>query len=286
MRTPELIKQNNRLDQTLGEIGVRITNKIFNGVDYVGQEYIRIINERLGKGDSVLLVSDHPGFWQTIYTAGLVPQYLSNRGETGVLLKDAFVSGKMGLIGRMAIDILRRHAVEPLDVKTPKYEHNDKERTDYNLRSVWRCREILGEPRGLMMTFASGTRSRNMREAEDGLGYFSSRADLVIPLTTITSFGVRPKIVVHEPIPGKPGVEWCKGKFGIKASGLVFSDLVMNMIAVEQPKIRKRGFYREQAEYLERYMRNPTGIIPQTENLRVRRMIETYIAWRNGEFGK
>lgn len=286
MPTSEFAKRGNQLlDRCLGEAGVFLTDMIFRRVVYMGQENIKRTNERLAEGNSVMLVSDHPGTMETIYTAGLIPRYFNSRKESGMLVKDAFVTDGMGFVGRVAIDILDRRMVEPLGVKTPKYEPDKKTRTGYNFRSVKRCLEILDKPGGLLLIFASGTRSSIMFEAEKGLGRFSAKADWVVPITTITGSKGRPRIVVHEPLSGIMGVEWCTQQFGDKKVGRqVFSDLVMSIVAIGQPDKEKRGVYKEQANQLEIYKKNPTERISQFADPRLRRTVEAYIAWKSGRF--
>lgn len=263
-----------KFDRFLGRAGVSLSELVLKHVAYQGAENIQSINERLGQGGSVLLVSDHPGTLETIYTAGLMP-LLTNRKTSGIILKDAFINGEMGLVGRMAVDVIREHGVEPIAVKTPKYEKDRGTRNDYNTVPVKRCLEILREEGGLLLTFASGTRSKEMREAEPGLNLFSSSADLVVPLTTITQEKQKPTILVHEPIPGKTGVAWCANSFGRTEGRQVFTDLVMTVIAAGQPDEQKRGFYQDFLCHLD-------GM--QTENPRILKMSEAYAAWKSGSF--
>src|SRR3989338_8743762 len=117
----------------------------------------------------------------------------------------------MGLVGSIAVNILREHGVEPIPVKTPKYEIDVVARQNYNTIPVKHCIEILLSRRGLLLTFASGTRSKTMLEAEPGLNLFSHSADLVVPLTTVTKKGQRPTIIVQD---RKSGVEGKRGELG------------------------------------------------------------------------
>jgi len=262
--------------------GLPLSERLLERVLYQGAENIKAINERLGQGGSVLLVSDHPGTLETIYTAGLVPQ-LTNRKRTGVIVKEAFVNGEMGIIGKTAINILEKHNAEPIAVKTPKYEDNEDVRHDFNMLPVRKCIEILKTDGGLLLTFASGTRSKTMIEAEEGLNFFSPFASMVVPLTTVTEKGRRPTIMVHEPIPGKTGVKWCIGQFGKELGRQVFNDLIMTIIATGQPNEKIRGFYQEFCRQLEDSQING-GLQNESENPRIQKVIMAYKAWRNGEF--
>lgn len=104
--------------------------------------------------------------------------------------------------------------------------------------------------------------------------------------TTVIENGAKPKMVIHEPIPGKTGIRRCIKEFEKEASGQTYSDLVMSIIATGQPDIVKRGFYREQAGQLESYMRDPTELIPRFEDERTQKMMTAYIIWRAGGFEK
>lgn len=291
MRTPEIAKIYNRVvDWALGVAGVAITNRRLRKVVYSGQENILKINKDLGNGDSVLLVADHfgddeTGNDETLFSAGFVPR-LSNRKTSGIFIRKEIVSGEMGLRGRIIVAILARHKVEPLVVKTPKYEPDDNTRAEYNPPSTRRSTKILGKPGGLVLIYASGTRNPTMLEAENGSTFLPAFADWVVPMTTVVETGAKPKIVIHEPIPGKTGIRRCIKEFKREASGQVYSDLVMSIIAVGQPDIIKRGFYTEQAGQLESYMRDPTGLTPRFEDERTQKMMTAYIIWRAGGFEK
>lgn len=285
----EIAKIYNRaVDWGRGVVGVAITNRRLRQVVYSGQENILKINKDLGNGGSVLLVADHFGNDETrnnetLFSAGFMLR-LRNRKISAIFMRE-FQPNEMRR-GRILLATLARHKVEPLMVKTPKYEPDDNTRAEYNPPSTRRSTKILGKPGGLVLIYASGTRNPTMLEAENGSTFLPAFADWVVPMTTVIENGAKPKMVIHEPIPGKTGIRRCIKEFEKEASGQTYSDLVMSIIATGQPDIIKRGFYREQAGQLERYMRDPTELIPRFEDERTQRMMRAYIIWRAGGFEK
>jgi hypothetical protein len=294
MRTPEIDKHSNQVtnrgwDWILGVAGVTIVNCRSKKVVYEGSENILKINESLVKGDSVLLVADHSGNdetgnKETLISAGFVPRYLNNRQISGIIIREGTASREMGLEKRILFDTFVRLNVELLVVKTPKYEHDDNIRAGFNYPPTKRATKILGKPGGLVLIYSSGTRSPTMLPAEDGVPFLSAFADWVVPMTTVVETGAKPRVIIHEPMPGKDGVRRCMQEFGREAGKQTYSDLIMAIIAAGQPIIVKRGFYEGMAEQLERYMRNPTEFTPRFEDEREQKMMTAYILWRAGGF--
>lgn len=252
-------------------IGNRITH-----VTYEGEGNITGVNEALSRGESALLVADHPGTLETIDSTGVITK-LTSRQSAGVLVKVEHTSGKIGF-SSIVLEALAQHNITPIPIKTPKYHKQDTDATNFNARSTILCRRMLRGQASALLTYASGTRSRKMLEAEPGMGYLSQFADVIVPLTTIHVNG-QPKVIIHEPIPGKTGTAWCTAQFqeeGIQA----FSDLVMTIIASGQPNKKKRGFYQPYCEAIVNYYWY--GIT--TQDPRVQNMLQAYIALTEGVF--
>lgn len=170
-------------DWALGVAGVVVTNRRLRQVIYEGSENILKINESL-KWGSVLLVADHFGNdntenRETLYSAGFALR-LRNRKISAIFMRE-FQPNEMRR-GRILLATLARHKVEPLMVKTPKYEPDDNTRAEYNPPSTRRGTKILGKPGGLVLIYASGTRNPTMLEAENGSTFLPAFADWVVPM--------------------------------------------------------------------------------------------------------
>jgi len=274
----------NILYKGLGLIAVALIEKRMQKFPYIDDVHISTLNELLAKESSILLVSDHPGTNETMDTTGLIIHLTKrNRANSGVILKAEFLTGEMGFKGSIALQALAHNKVQPIAVETPKYHKDEVKRSTHNFPSIQQCIRILRSKGGLLLTFASGTRSATMLEAEEGLGTFSRIAGMVVPLTTINENG-KSKIIIHDPIPGTSGSRWCKDNFGVVLGPQAFSDLVMTIIAYGQPDKEKRGFYKDLSSILDQYKKNEIDDFNQIKDERSLRMLQTYIAWKDGAF--
>ncbi len=263
-----------------GTVFSNIAELYLRRVEYMGDEYIKQADEILGGGDSILFVSDHPDTLSTTWTSNIVTK-LANRKRTGVLLGHSFSPEKKKPIGYVIREIIAHHHAEPLFVKTPKYEQDEEERTAYNQAAIGSGNEILTSPSGVLFLYPQGTRNTTMQEARSGLSNFAARAGYVVPVTTVIGED-HPRVVIHPPMSGSRGIDWCKKQFGDEEGSRVFSDLVMTIIATAQPDTEKRGAYLEMSKELDQYIqsqRMEASLDERTSNI-----LTAFIAWQNGEF--
>jgi len=267
-----------KLKNFFNETGFHFIERRIAQITYRGEENIVKGNETLLKGGSVLLVADHPGTLATIDAASVMLLF-PNRKHTAAMVKEELTSGELGF-SSVVVETFSRYQVEPLAVRTPKYHEDNTATKNFNAVSARRGMTILYKiPGSALLTFASGTRSHQMREAEPGLGGLSPFSDTVLPLTTINERG-KPIVIIHEPIPGKPGVSWCVKNLGKEQGRQAFSDLVMTIIASGQPDKKKQGFYEVYCEALEKFLWS--GTMP--EDPRLQNMLKAYEAWDQGAF--
>ncbi len=278
MRIERPVRTHRAIDKLTGKVTVPLADIIVRArVAFEGYSHLPAIEQQLQSG-SVLIVSDHPSTLSTIFPVKIIHK-LQGKKQVGLLMNKRFQTGEMKAIGYVALQMIEQLGYKPFFVHTKKYQPDENERRELNKDPIEQFQNLLREPGSVGIIYASGTRQTDMGEAEKGIRGFARVSDMVVPVSTVIQRGHKPQVIVHEPILGKRGIEWCTREFN-ELGGEAFSDLVMTIIASGQPDEEKRGFYRPYCEALIKLQNGDTANVTDITDARIRRCVQTYIGWR------